>query len=285
MIVDGFLAPVRQHLDARSPHLRPLFDRMAAEARFARLWLDEDLRRLPEAAPILEIGGGTFLLTYELAREGFAITSIEPTGVGFGAFEELGDMVLALAARDGVAPRVVRCKAEEFRSDARFQFAFSVNVMEHVEAPNVAIDRVSASLSPGGSYRFLCPNYLFPYEPHFNIPTFGSKALTGRLLRRRIEGSTTVRDPMGLWQSLNWITVPQVKRMTARDASLTVHFQTRTLASMVERSVDDAEFAKRRAPWMVAAVKMLKATRVLRFASLIPATCQPLMDVRLTKRH
>ena len=285
VIVDAFLAPVRQHLDAQAPHLRPLFDVMAGEARFARWWLDDDLRRLPEAASILEVGGGAFLLTYELAREGFAITAIEPTGVGFGAFEELGEMVLALAARDGVVPKVVRCKAEEFRSDARFQFAFSVNVMEHIEAPNVAIERVSASLSPGGSYRFLCPNYLFPYEPHFNIPTFGSKALTERLLRRRIQADTRTDDPIGLWKSLNWITVPQVRRMAAADASLAIAFQRRTLASMIERAVGDVEFAKRRAPWMVTAIKVLRATRLLRFASLVPATCQPLMDVRLTKLY
>ena len=285
MIVDPFLAPVRQHVDAQAPHLRPLFDVMAGEARFARWWLDDDLKRLPEAAPILEVGGGAFLLTYELAREGFAITAIEPTGVGFDAFEELGDIVLALAARDGVLPKVVRCKAEEFRSDVRFELAFSVNVMEHIEAPNQAIERVSASLLPGGSYRFLCPNYLFPYEPHFNIPTFGSKALTERLLRRRIQASTTTGDPIGVWRSLNWITVPQVRRMVAADASLAVAFQRRTLASMLERAVGDIEFAKRRAPWMVTAIKVLRATRLLRFAALVPATCQPLMDVRLTKLH
>src|SRR6185436_18124935 len=129
------------------------------------------------------------------------------------------EMVLALAARDGVVPKVVRCKAEEFRSDALFKFAFSVNVMEHIEAPDAAIERVSASLAPGGSYRFLCPNYLFPYEPHFNIPTFGSKRLTERLLRRRIHSNTRANDPTGLWKSLNWITVPQVKRMAAADPS------------------------------------------------------------------
>ena len=285
MIVDEFLAPVRQHVDAEAPHLRPLFDVMAGEARFARSWLEDDLKRLPEGASILEVGAGVFLLTYELAREGFVITAVEPTGVGFGAFEELGNMVLALAARDGMAPRVVRCKAEEFTSDGRFEFAFSVNVMEHIEAPGVAIERISASLSSGGSYRFLCPNYLFPYEPHFNIPTVGSKRLTERVFRRRIQGDTKARDPMGLWKSLNWITVPQVKRMAAADASLEVAFQRGTLASMIERTVDDVEFAKRRAPWMVAAIRMLKATRLLSLASLIPATCQPLMDVRLTKLH
>ena len=282
--MNEFLTPVRQHVDTYAPHLRPPFDVMAGEARFARSWLDDDLRRLPRGASILEVGAGVFLLTYELAREGFAITAVEPTGVGFGAFEELGDIVLRLAAREGVTPKVVRCKAEEFRSDARFEFAFSVNVMEHIEAPGVAIERISASLSSGGSYRFLCPNYLFPYEPHFNIPTFGSKGLTERLLRRRIEGNTKARDPIGLWKSLNWITVPQVKRMAAADASLELAFQRGTLASMIERTVEDVEFAKRRAPWMVPAIRMLKATRLLSLASLIPAACQPLMDVRLTKR-
>lgn len=285
MILDQFLAPVRQHVDAQAPHLRPLFDVMAGEARFSRTWLDDDLKGLPEAAPILEVGGGAFLLTYELAREGYAITAIEPTGVGFGALEELGDLVLALAARDGIVPKVVRCKAEEFRSDAPFEFAFSVNVMEHIEAPSVAIERVSASLAPGGSYRFLCPNYLFPYEPHFNIPTFGSKRLTERLMRRRIQADTTANDPIGLWKSLNWITVPQVRRMAAADASLSISFQRRTLASMIERAVDDVEFAKRREPWIVTAIKVLKTTRLLRLAALVPVTCQPLMDVRLTKLH
>jgi 2-polyprenyl-3-methyl-5-hydroxy-6-metoxy-1,4-benzoquinol methylase len=285
VIVEEFLAPVRQHLDSHAPHLRPLFDVMAGEARFARWWLDDDLRRLPETAPILEVGGGAFLLAYELAREGFAITAIEPTGVGFGAFEELGNIVLALAAHDGKAPKVVRCKAEEFRSDARYDLAFSVNVMEHIEAPEAAIERVSASLSPGGSYRFLCPNYLFPYEPHFNIATFGSKGLTERLLRRRIQDNTKIRDPIGLWKSLNWITVPQVRRIAAADASLAIAFQRRTLASMLERAVGDVEFAKRRAPWMVTAIKVLRTTRLLRLAALVPATCQPLMDVRLTKLH
>jgi SAM-dependent methyltransferase len=284
-MVDEFLARVRQHLDAHAPHLRPLFNVMAGEARFARRWLDEDLKRLPESAPILEVGGGVFLLAYELAREGFAITAIEPTGVGFGAFQELGNIVLALASQDGKAPTVVRCKAEEFRSDARFELAFSVNVMEHIEAPHTAIERVSASLAPGGSYRFLCPNYLFPYEPHFNIPTLGSKRLTERLLRRRIHSDRKANDPIGLWKSLNWITVPQVRRIAAADASLAINFQRGTLASILERAVGDVEFAKRRAPWMVMGIKALKATRLLRLSALIPATCQPLMDVRLTKLH
>jgi hypothetical protein len=192
--------------------------------------------------------------------------------------------VLAVAAREGAAPEIVRCRAEEFASDIRYALAFSVNVMEHVDAPDQAIARVSAALSAGGSYRFLCPNYLFPYEPHFNIPTIGGKSLTGRLMRGRIEGSIRVADPAGLWKSLNWISVTQVKRIVRSDKSLQARFRTSTLAWMMERALSDAEFAKRRARWMVAAIGMLRRLGLLRLASFIPAILQPIMDVELTRR-
>lgn len=282
--MDGFLRALRQNLTTHAPHLLPLYDVMAGEARFARAWLDEDLQRLPRGTPVLEVGGGVFLLACQLAREGFAITSIEPTGTGFGAFEELGAAVLAFASRDGAVPTVVRCRAEDFRSDSRFGFALSINVMEHVEAPGVVIAAISAALSPGGSYRFLCPNYLFPYEPHFNIPTFGSKDLTYRLMRRRIEANAGMDDPAGVWRSLNWITVPQVRRMAANDESVAISFRTSTLAWMLERAVSDGAFARRRAPWMVAALGTFSRLGLLRLASLVPALFQPIMDVRLTRR-
>lgn len=282
--MEPFLSALRSNLDAEAPHLLPLFDVMAGEARFARAWLDEDLKRLPKAAPVLEVGGGVFILACQLAREGFAITSIEPTGTGFGAFEELGAAVLAFSARDGMAPTVLRCRAEDLTAGARVALAFSVNVMEHVDAPEVVIARISALLSPGGSYRFLCPNYLFPYEPHFNIPTFGSKALTRWLMGSRIGENPGMDDPAGVWRSLNWITVPQVRRIAAADASLLVGFGRTTVVWMLERAVTDVAFARRRPAWMVAILRALGRARLLRLAALIPARFQPVMDVRLTKR-
>ena len=283
--MDEFLALVRRHLDHRAPHLLQLLEVMSGEARFALTWLADDLDALPDAAAILEIGGGSFLLSCELARRGFAVTTVEPTGAGFDALEELGNVVLELAARESAVPSVVRCKAEDFASDRHFQFAFSVNVMEHVESPDIAVRRVSAALAPGASYRFLCPNYLFPYEPHFNMPTLGSKSLTERLCSRRIHSSTNVNDPTGLWNSLNWITVPQVRRIAAADPSVSVAFEKRTIGRMVERAIGDPVFARRRAPWMVTAARIFKSTGLLRLAALVPATCQPLMDVRLTRLH
>jgi SAM-dependent methyltransferase len=282
--MDAFLAEVRGHLDAEAPALRPLFDIMAGEARFARAWLDQELQRLSPSAAILEVGSGVFLLACQLAREGYDVTAVEPTAVGFGAFEDLGSRVLALAARDGAVPRVARSKVEEFTSEIRVSFAFSMNVMEHVESPSAAVATVSALLAPGASYRFLCPNYLFPYEPHFNMATFGSKALTARLMRRHIERCTAMEDPGGVWKSLNWISVPQVKRIANEDDSLALRFHTGTLVWMLGRALSDPAFASRRSKWMILAVRALRATGLLRLAGLVPAELQPIMDVRLTKR-
>lgn len=112
--MDGFLARIRSHVDAHAPELRSLFDTMAAEARFARDWLSEDLARLPVGAALLEVGGGVLLLSCQLAAEGFDITAIEPTGEGFGKFRQLGDIVLELAA---ARPTIAPCKAEDFISE------------------------------------------------------------------------------------------------------------------------------------------------------------------------
>ena len=279
--MDEFLARIRSHLDVREPELRPLFDTMAGEAKFAHDWLSEDLARLPAGAALLEVGGGVFLLSCQLAAEGYAVTAIEPTGDGFGEFRQLGDIVLELAA---VKPTIAPCKAEDFTSAKRFDFAFSLNVMEHIDHPDRAVERVSEVLAPGASYRFLCPNYLFPYEPHFNIPTMFTKQMTWRLMRRRIEGNTLTDDPMGVWRSLNWITVPKVARFAAADETLTLRFNRAMLVWMLERALQDQEFAGRRASWMVATIRWAVAMRLHHLAGYIPATLQPIMDVRLTKK-
>ena len=77
---------------------------------------------------------------------------------------------------------------------------------------HVFLKTVGNSLVVGASYRFTCPNYLFPYEPHFNIPTLFSKQITEECLGTGYLAVTTVPDPAGTWKSLNWINVVQIKR-------------------------------------------------------------------------
>jgi hypothetical protein len=93
-----------------------------------------------------------------------------------------------------------------------------------------------------------------------------------------------MEDPGGVWKSLNWINVPQVKRIANRDDSLALRFHTDTLVWMLGRALSDPAFASRRSKWMILAVRALRATGLLRLAALVPAELQPIMDVRLTKR-
>ena len=174
-----------------------MFDTYAAEAIFGRQYIASDLGRLRNGARVLEIGAGSLLLGCQLVREGFEVSALEPTGAGFGHFERMRELVLREALAQGCCPRLIDLPAERLEVTGYFDFAFSVNVMEHVNDVTQVLEAVGRSLVEGAWYRFTCPNYLFPYEPHFNIPTAFSKGLTERILGRKIFASKRVPDPVG----------------------------------------------------------------------------------------
>lgn len=209
------LSELREIVQADAPHLLPLYSTFAQEARFGRRWLAPNLDGLAPGASILEVGAGLMLLSSQLIREGFTVTALEPIGTGFSAFAELQAIVLAYSRGRGIAPRILACNVEDLEEARRYDFAFSINVMEHVDNVPGAVRRILDGLRPGATYRFVCPNYSFPYEPHFDMLTLFSKRLTGRLRRRDILNNQIMADPEGMWQSLNWITVGEIKKAVA----------------------------------------------------------------------
>lgn len=280
----GLLGPLRELLQGEAPHLLPLFDVFAEEARFARTWLGPRLDALPAGARVLEVGAGLMLLTAQLAREGFRVTALEPVGSGFSVFQELQGIVRRYADSRGIAFTVLPQPVEELREAAAFDFAFSINVMEHVGSVEAAIANVTRALRPGASYAFFCPNYRFPYEPHFGIPILGSKQLTARLFDRAIRRSRRVPDPEGLWRSLNWITVGTIDRVCRGLEGLEWRFDRSVLPRALERVTRDPEFASRRAPWMRVLSRALVASRLHRLATLVPATLQPAIDCTIVQK-
>lgn len=271
-----FITRLRLVVEAQHPALLPLFETLAGEAAFARDWLNDDLKALPHDAALLEVGGGTFILSCLLAEEGFSVTSIEPVGDGFGAFQALAAIVLATATAQ---PVIASVRGEDFLSDPHFDFAFSVNVMEHVDKPDAVVARVIAAMRPSASYRFFCPNYLFPYEPHFNIPIVWNKDITQFLFHEKIS-KHPMPDPIGTWGSLNWITVPKVRSM-AKKMGLATDCNKQLFVEILERAVRDEQFAARRSKWMVVMIRMLVKLRLHKLAVMVPVSIQPAMDVRL----
>ena len=283
--MESWLADVRKHVLGSSPGMLAILDIYEGEARFGRRYIAADLARLTKGATVLEVGAGSLLLSCQLVREGFKVAALEPLGDGFSHFERLRELILERAKALDCVPQMLNQRAEELSIKNHFDYAFSINVMEHVSDVNTVIANIGVSLRPAASYRFTCPNYLFPYEPHFNIPTFFSKKITEKILKNKIFRESGLPDPSGTWKSLNWITVWQIAKIVNRLPEFKVVFNRQFLVKTLERIDSDKEFASRRSGWMRALILGALKLRVHRLAGFIPVALQPVIDCALTRRR
>ena len=135
---------------------------------------------LDKDSKILEVGGGIHLLTSFLHQD-YDITSIEPGGFT-GFTDELRNKIL-----DQHKLKVHTTTVENFTTDSKFDFIFSMNVLEHTDDIKQHIISCMNLLKDEHSLLFIqCPNYTFPFEPHFYkwfVPFFSN--FTFRTLRRK----------------------------------------------------------------------------------------------------
>jgi SAM-dependent methyltransferase len=281
--LDDWLGLVRDCIQENDPALLAIFEIYAGEARFGRRYIDSNLAALPAGASILEVGAGSLLLSCQLAREGFDVHALEPIGDGFSHFYRMRSLVIDRASHLGSIPKTLDIRAEDLQTRDRFDYAFSINVMEHVDEVSEVISAVGQSLKFGAIYRFTCPNYLFPYEPHFHILTVFSKRWTERLFRKRIYEKAGIPDAAGLWNSLNWVTVRRIKRAVANLPEFRVSFGRQLIVSTLERAVYDRAFASRRSRWMLVPIRGIVALRLHRFLALVPAALQPIIDCSVAR--
>jgi SAM-dependent methyltransferase len=184
---------------------------------------------------VLEVGGGIGAVAACLAHLAFGVVAIESGGPGFE------DMLILQRAVDAALTSLFRPSeslvihpigVEDLDPEVhgRFDVVLYANVLEHVGDPLLALDRMQAVLKVGGIQTHVCPNYAFPYEPHFFVPLLPFRpAATRKLLPRSMTGT-------GLWASLNFVTARQVRRW-ARRAGLDVRFTTGVLAEALDRFV------------------------------------------------
>lgn len=281
--LESLMSDLRKRVLEAAPDLLPLFNIYAGEARFGESVILPDLKQLSSGSKILEIGAGILLLSCHLQREGYAVTAVEPFGIGFSHFDRLREIVLNYASKKGFAPSLHTIPAENLEFTSAFDYAFSINVMEHVKDVALVMRRVLAAIRPAGRYRFVCPNYLFPYEPHFNMPTLFSKSLTERLLGRYIRSSQSVVDPVGTWKSLNWISVSQVRRICGKDLKVDPIFNRAAFYRFIDRTLHDDDFQRRRGPMIISALKIMNKLGLTRLLTKIPVVCQPAMDCLIVR--
>ena len=221
-VLTAALAPIAEHLEVdaleawaatAAPELRQRFVTYVGEAVFFRRILDADLRRLAPGSTVLEIGSGVGLLSRLIAAEGHQVIAFEPESAGFSTMAILADVVQDVWRSPAGS---VTVRHERFTLDrvtpGTFAFALAANVIEHVPDPVALVADATSSLAPGGHARFVCPNYAFPYEPHFGFPTAFAKRLTGRWHAHAIRTSTTIPDPVAFWDDLSWPTARSLHR-------------------------------------------------------------------------
>ena len=281
--LEKWLSDVRLYISEKALEILPILDIYIGEAKFGRQFLNQDLSRLLPEAEILEVGAGSMLLSCQLVREGFNVTSLEPIGYGFSHFRRMQELILEVAGFHQCIPKIINEAVEKLVVQNHFDYAFSINVMEHVDNVALALSQVGYSLKQDAFYRFTCPNYLFPYEPHFNCLTLFSKPLTEKIFRKKIFENQAIFDPKGTWESLNWINVLQIKRNVKQLPVLSVSFNRKLLISTLNRIGTDIEFANRRSKWIRYCIKVLIKFRIHYLFGFIPALFRPIIDCKIQR--
>lgn len=213
-----------------------------AEAEFGLQQVRPFLETLAPGARVLEVGSGPCIALSAMASSypTLAFTGMEPMGSGFALFEEF----LARIENNKRPFAFHKAGYETFPRTGDWDFVFLVNVFEHLPDWRHFLGFVHDILSPDGRCVILCPNYGFPYESHFRLPILLNKSLTLSVFHTRIERFERDHGWEGLYDSLNFVKLSQVRREAAR-AGLRVTVHASIIREMIDRLKTDAEFASR----------------------------------------
>lgn len=247
------------------------------EARFGYEHLHTYVDSLGKGAKILEVGCGSgILLSYfsekypDLNFEG-----IEPFGDGFSSLQELNDFT----KKQGI--KINNCFYEDYTPSKQYDLIYLVNVLEHLTDWRHFLSTVHDWLSDKGVCVFLCPNYSFPYEPHFRIPIIISKGFSYSLFKDSIERIEQTENCAGLWESLNLVKKREVFSY-CKKLGLIVEDRTEIIDQMIIRLTTDEEFKKRQKliSRLALLLHCLKITRLFRYLPLSLLSPYMMLEVR-----
>jgi 2-polyprenyl-3-methyl-5-hydroxy-6-metoxy-1,4-benzoquinol methylase len=266
------------------PELINLFFTYQNEAVFARKSLDDSLIHLDMGAEILEIGGGILALAIQLASEGYKVTTVEPVGEGFSDISFIMKIFSEIANSENLNFELIESPIEVCRFDHKFDFIFSINVMEHLKDPYSVLHQMVEALKPGGIYRFFCPNYNFPYEPHFSKWLWRRRENSFYLEASRAIGLDL--DSMGqqeLYKSLHFITLHKLE-LFCKQNQISVLANKFALSNLIERALNDSNL-KGRHKSLTIILKIFNLSRLVRIAPYINPNFQPTIDVTVFSQN
>ena len=229
---------------------------------------------------ILEVGGGIHLLTSYLKDKNFDITSIEP-----GGFSDYIDR-LRNDFLNKMNSKIYTTTLEKYHTNDRFDFIISMNVLEHTGDIKKHIQSSIKLLRDHNSLLFIqCPNYNFPFEPHFYkwfIPLFPQ--FTFKYLRKKsLIKALGKKRYSNILDHLNFnCTYSNIKKL-----NLNVKF-INPLADIFERLDNDEVFKKRLFENLIIKFSY-KAINIFRLRNLLiklfPTFLSPYLIMEIRKGH
>jgi 2-polyprenyl-3-methyl-5-hydroxy-6-metoxy-1,4-benzoquinol methylase len=259
------------------PELIDLFLIYQNEAIAARKLLESSLIELDPGAEILEVGGGILALTIQLASEGFNVTTVEPIGEGFTGIEFIMQVFSEISNKEDLTFKLIETSIEDCEFNHKFDFIFSINVMEHLKDPYAVLIQMNKALTLGGKYRFFCPNYDFPYEPHFGKWLWRRRLNSFYLEASRANGlNLDLVEQKGLYDSLNFITLRKLKSIS-RENNINFFENQFALTNLIDRALHDSNLQKRHKN-LAAALKILEKSGLQKAARYLSPNFQPMID-------
>lgn len=248
------------------------------EAAFFHHLLRRDVDALPHGATILEVGSGIGLLAMHLASGGHRVIAFEPQSAGFGQMAVFRELILD--HWNGPDPGVVwvddyMAGDDERLAGEQIDLAIAINVVEHVPDVTGFLSDVISVIGPQGRFRFICPNYAIPYEPHFEIPTLGRKDWTYRVMRRRIL-KAPFADSQGMWDELSWPTVRSLK-YSLESINCSYAFSRDATRAYLGRPLNDPSFMERKGPLLRHGFR-LASTILPKAIDRLPLSALPIID-------
>jgi len=260
---------------------RQLLDIYVSEASTFFPVISTDLENLGRNSIVKEVGSGIGLLTLLVAEQGFRVFSFEPESAGFSLMTQFQSTVRSVWCRGPVSVEWIDEKYTASTSaTGRADFIFAVNVIEHVPDWQVLVNEIVLSEKPDLKLRLIFPNYLYPYEPHFQIPTLFNKRLTKFVISKKIKNSWII-DPISFWEDLSWPTGSQVKKH-CKEMGYGCSFSNEAFSSYLKRFQVDRSFRERKGRIFTGFVKVFLPA-LSYFANWLPGRFLPVIDVTITR--
>ena len=269
-------------ISSERPELLDIFLTYQNEAMAARKFLDTSLIELNAGAEILEVGGGILALAIQLASEGFKVTTVEPVGEGFTDIAYIMKIFAEIAKNENLKFNLVESPIEDCRFNHKFDFIFSINVMEHLKDPYLVLIKLVDFLASEGKYRFFCPNYDFPYEPHYSKWIF--RRMNNAYFLSESKAATSKLDHQsnpGLYRSLNFLTVKKLRGTFKDLIGAEIRFNQIAFYDLVRRALNDSALAHRHKQSVIL-VRAIDLVGLLPLLKKFPYEYAPIIDAEIS---